>query len=40
LEEKTWPAVRLLGDSTNINERGWLNAGLLEIDERLPSDDP
>jgi len=40
LQAKREALTRLLATSTNINERGWLNAGILEIDERLSSGSP
>jgi alkyl sulfatase BDS1-like metallo-beta-lactamase superfamily hydrolase len=40
LQAKRAALGRLLEASSNINERGWLNAGILEIDERLPGDGP
>jgi glyoxylase-like metal-dependent hydrolase (beta-lactamase superfamily II) len=40
LQAKRAALVRLLDMSTNINERGWLNAGILEIDAQLASDGP
>jgi len=40
LQAKRAALLRLLELSSNINERGWLNAGILEIDARLPNDGP